>query len=198
MNIKLNKVRLSFPNLFTTEPFAGEDTGKYSATLLLHKEDNALDLKSLGKAIKDLMTENKVSLLSEKICLKDGKSKSYDGYDGCWYIKASTKIKPVLLDRSKKPIEQEGVIYAGCYVNALVNIWYQNNQFGKRINAQLIALQFAAAGEPFGMSGGAAQQGVLEAFEADNSVVGTDDFDGSFVDNEARTQCLPDEVNLPF
>jgi hypothetical protein len=43
-----------------------------------------------------------------------------------------------------------GVIYSGCFVNAQIDIWAQDNGFGKRINCTLAGVQFAADGDAFG------------------------------------------------
>jgi hypothetical protein len=40
--------------------------------------------------------------------------------------------------------------YAGCYVNATIVVWAQDNEHGKRINAQVKAVQFFKDGEAFG------------------------------------------------
>jgi hypothetical protein len=69
-------------------------------------------------------------------------------------LKASTKRRPLVITRDKTPIvESDNIVYAGCYVNAIVSLWAQNNQYGKRINAQLDAVQFVRDGEPFGDGG---------------------------------------------
>ena len=39
MKVMLKNVRLSFPSLFKTEQYAGEDTEKYAATFLIPKSD---------------------------------------------------------------------------------------------------------------------------------------------------------------
>jgi hypothetical protein len=44
----------------------------------------------------------------------------------------------------------DGTLYAGCYVNAIVDIWAQDNQFGKRINAKLLVVRKKKDGEPIG------------------------------------------------
>jgi hypothetical protein len=70
-------------------------------------------------------------------------------YEGKMTIKASTKKRPLVIDRDKSPItEDDNIVYAGCYVNAIVTLWGQNNQFGKRVNAQLDGVQFVRDGEP--------------------------------------------------
>jgi hypothetical protein len=89
-----------------------------------------------------------------KYCIGNGSNKPYDGYAGMIYISASNKIRPTVVDRQRNPV-QEGdkqAPYAGCYVNATVTLWAQNNQFGKRINANLRAIQFVEDGPAFGVA----------------------------------------------
>ena len=65
----------------------------------------------------------------------------------------ATKARPRVLDRDKSPLTQsDGRPYSGCYVNVSIDIWAQDNKFGKRVNAKLLAVQFHADGEAF--SGG--------------------------------------------
>ena len=67
-----------------------------------------------------------------------------------------------MIDVNKSPLtEQHGKPYSGCYVNAFVEFWTQDNNYGKRVNATLLGVQFYRDGESF--SGG--------------GVADTDDFD---------------------
>ena len=50
--------------------------------------------------------------------------------------------------------EPSGRPYAGCYVNAVLEFWAQDNKFGKRVNATLMGVQFFRDGDAF--SGGGA------------------------------------------
>lgn len=169
--IKMQNVRLSFPSLFQTAQFAGDDTGKYEATFVLDKVEHAEVIKSIETQIANLSKELKSKLSSDKICLKDGDELDRPEFQGKMTIKASTKRRPLVVNRDKSPItEDDNIVYAGCYVNAIVTLWPQNNNFGKRINAQLDGVQFNRDGEPFGDAG----LGV-EAFD-----VFGDDFDDGF------------------
>ena len=156
VNIKLPNVRLSFPNLFQTELFGGEDTGKYAATFILDKTEHAAQIKEIEDQIKQLTRDafkNK-ALPEDRIALKDGDKSDRDDYAGKMTIKASTKKRPLLLNRDKTPVaEEDGVLYAGCYVNCILSLWAQDNQYGKRINGSLDGVMFAGHGEPFGSGG---------------------------------------------
>lgn len=172
--IKIASARLSFPSLFQMGEFGGESTGKYEATFVLDKEDDAKTIEKIEKAIKDLMAEKlKIKLPDDKICLKDGDTLGRPEFEGKMTIKASTKKRPLVINRDKSPItEEDNVVYAGCYVNGIVTLWAQSNQYGKRINAQLDGVQFARDGEPFGTGG-------VGADEFDD--FGSDDFDDEIV-----------------
>lgn len=158
MSIKLNNVRLSFPSLFQKAQFDGTET-KYEATFLLDKVKHATTIKQIEEAIAAKIASDLkgAKVPANKLCLRDGDEVEYDGYGGHMTLKASTKKRPLVLNKDKSPVtEADGVVYSGCYVNAIVEFWAQNNQFGKRINATLLGVQFAADGEAFSSGGSSA------------------------------------------
>lgn len=148
--IKLTNVRLSFPSIFKRSEFDGKQ-GKFEATFLLNKETQADQIKMLEDAIEKALVESKIKVASDKRCLKDGDEIEYDGYAGHMSFKASTNRRPTVIDRDKAPlVEDDNKLYAGCYVNAIVDIWIQSNSYGKRVNANLFGVQFFKDGEAFG------------------------------------------------
>ncbi|MDX1486597.1 MAG: DUF2815 family protein [Acidiferrobacterales bacterium] len=153
--IKIASARLSFPSLFQMAEFNGESTGKYEATFVLDKVEHADLISDIKAKIDTMMKEAfKGKIPSDKICLKDGDELGRPEFEGKMTIKASTKKRPLVINRDKSPItEDDNVIYAGCYVNGIVNLWAQSNSYGRRINASLDGVQFARDGEPFGTGG---------------------------------------------
>lgn len=149
--IKLSNVRLSFPSLFQRASFDGQE-GKFEATLLMPKgSENA---KKIESAVQAMLTENKVKLPADKICFKDGDFVEYDGYAGMMSFKGTSNKRITVINRDKSPIvEDDNIIYAGCYVNAIVDLWYQDSKFGKRINGNIMGIQFSKDGEAFGAGG---------------------------------------------
>ena len=155
--IILKNVRLSFPSLYETEVYNGMDTGKYAASFLIEKDTE------LGNLVRDTVTkvaEEKFGAKPKgvKYCLKDGDSPEieYNGYEGMWAIKANTKKRPTLINKDKSPIaEADGILYAGCYVNASIEVYAMDNQWGKRVGCQLNGIQFVKDGESFGGGGNA-------------------------------------------
>jgi hypothetical protein len=153
--IKLKAVRLSFPSLFQTASCGGESTGKYEATFILDKKEHSAAIEAIKSQMATLQKEElKGKVASDKLCLKDGDESGRAEMEGTYTIKASTKKRPLVINRDKSPItEDDNIIYAGCYVNAIISLWAQNNQFGKRINASLEGVQFCRDGEAFGAGG---------------------------------------------
>lgn len=158
---RLNPVRLSFPHLFVAHAMkdaAGkEQEPKFSATFLFDNNNSA------HCAIMDKMDKLADRLCLDefkkprgawlKYCLRDGNEKSdLEGYgDGTSFLTASNKARPGVVDPKLNPIvEADNVLYAGCYVIGSIRLWVQNNGWGKRINAQLRAVQFVKDGDSFG------------------------------------------------
>lgn len=165
--LKLNNVRVAFPTFFepkinTNE--SGKTTSKYSGAFIFPKDHP--QVKQIEAAIVAVATakwgpEKAPTVLkslkaANKICVYDGDSKAdYAGYAGNLFINASNEIRPLVLSRSRTPLSaSDGVIYSGCFVNVMLQFWAQDSQqYGKRINASLMGVQFWADGER--MSGGA-------------------------------------------
>ena len=167
--IKLQNVRLSFPSLFRKAMFSGEET-KFEGTFLLNKDGQAEKIAEIETAIETLIADKLkgAKLKADKICLKDGDDIEYDGYAGHMSIKASNGKRPMVLDRDRTPLsEDDNRPYSGCYVNAVLELWAQDNQYGKRINANLLGVQFFKDGEPFG-DGVSASASDFEAFGDDD------------------------------
>ena len=148
--IKLNNVRLSFPSIFNKSEFNGQ-VGKFEATFLMNKESQAKMITDVEAQIALIQKDNKAKVSPDKICLKDGEYVDYDGYAGCMSIKAGSNRRPTVLGRDKAPVvEEDNIVYAGCYVNAVVELWFQDNSYGKRVNCNLLGIQFAKDGDTFG------------------------------------------------
>lgn len=166
--IKLKNVRLSFASLFNKAEFNG-DVGKFEATFLINKESQAATIKDIEDKIAAIIKENKSKVPSSKLCLKDGNESEYDGYEGCMSIKAANGKRPLIIDRDKSILaEDDGKPYSGCYVNATLELWFQDNSYGKRVNCNLLAVQFAKDGEAFGAGGASGSADDFDELEDDD------------------------------
>lgn len=158
MKIKLQNVRLSFPGLWKAEPFKPGDEPKFKATFLIEKgsanhlavEKAILEEAKLKLGAKAEKTLIQVRNNPNKFCFQDGDTKSYDGYEGMMALSAKSSVRPLVIDRDRSPLtEAEGKPYAGCYVNASVEIFtYDNSGFG--VSASLAGVQFVEDGDAFG------------------------------------------------
>lgn len=175
--IMLRNVRLAFPSLFEPSTF-GDGDPAYQATFIIAGDDP--QIASINKAIEAVAREkwgakaeaNLKSLRStNKVALKNGDEKSqYDGFEGNWFIAPRAKTRPTVVDGQRAPIgERDGKLYAGCYVNASIEIWAQDNAYGKRVNATLRGVQFVRDGEAFG-GGRPAQADEFDEVEAEDLV----------------------------
>lgn len=149
--IHLKNVRLSFPSVFKRSIFQDKE-GKFEATFLMDKDSQADQIEAVEAAIEAAIKEAKLKVPKDKRALKDGDDSEYEGYEGHMSLKAASNKRPTVINRDKTPlVEDDDVIYAGCYVNAIVDIWIQNNNYGKRANCNLYGIQFVKDGESFGM-----------------------------------------------
>ncbi len=163
--IKLKNVRLSFPRLYTPRAFRAGQDPRYEATFLLDPSDKAHAeiIEQLEFVSKEIVDEHwpkgKPKGLVECFGLADDEKPplEYDGYPGMYFVRtsANTKNPPRMFDRGRNELTKEGDVepripYAGCYVTASISLWTMDNEFGKRVNANLRLVQFVKDGEAFG------------------------------------------------
>lgn len=158
--IQLKDVRLSYPALWKPKGFGKNNDGEpaYQASFLISMDDK-LGKKNIA-LVEDAIEEAKFKkwgdkqpkLKSDKICFKEGDPDDGDEFDGVMILSARNYKKPRVLDRDKLDVEDgdDGAPYAGCYVDAIVRLWAQDNEFGKRVNCSLEAVRFRRDGEAFG------------------------------------------------
>jgi hypothetical protein len=183
--ITLNNVRLSFPVIWKAKGFNEGDTPKFGANFLLDKEANADQILEIKKHIKQAASDHFNGSIPKglKFCLNDGEEKAYEGYEGCMYVSTSGQNRPSVIDRDRLPlVETDGRPYAGCYVNAAISLWVQDNKWGKKVNANLVGLQFVKDGETFGSGSAPAAEDLFAdlgaATTADVAEEAGDDFLG--------------------
>ena len=160
--VRLNKVRIGYPNLFTPKkPENGEGEAKYSAAFYLDKKANAKDIAAINERIAAVKAASKLAkhkFPANMIFLKEIPEDKIDddglitGTDivaaNTLMFNASNKRRPGVVDRDpSRPLSAEDdKIVAGCYVNVSITPWVQDNKFGKRINASLESVQYVGEG----------------------------------------------------
>lgn len=163
--ILTGKVRLSYPKLFTAEQIQGQGDPKYTASFIIEPDDRftldkveaAIDAAiALGKektwkgAKAALLTRDKL-----KLPLRDGDEKEDEAYNGRFFLNATSKSKPGVVDRDPRIALTEAEVYAGMYVRATLNFYPFDNNGSKGIAVGLNNIQFLEDGEP--LSGGSAK-----------------------------------------
>jgi len=159
--VKLENVRLSYPNVFAAKamklPNGEMQKAKFSAVFLLDKVKHKATIENIQKLIERVALEKfgkKVPL--KHTCLRDGAEKEdTQGYgDGVMFISCSSESRPVVVDRDKSPLtDEDKKIYGGCYVNAGINLFaYSHPVGGKGVSAALRWVQFVKDGDSFGSS----------------------------------------------
>lgn len=160
--VMLRNVRLSYPALWKAKAFGDGSEGepKFSAVALMDPatKQGKINIERIEDAIefvkKEKWPKGAPKLGPSKICLKDSEDMEElkDGYDGMMYLSASDAKRPRVLDADGIDVRDgdEGAPYAGCMVDMKVRVWAQDNKFGKRVNASLVAVKFREDGDAFG------------------------------------------------
>lgn len=181
--ILLKNVRLAFPNLWEPTTVAGEGKPRFSATLLIPADHPQIaEIEAAQTAVAQGKWAAKAPAIikglakQDKLALHDGDTKSkYDGFPGNFFISAAAQenAAPTVIDRDRSPLSaKSGRPYAGCFVNASIELWAQDNNYGQRVNAQLRGIQFYADGDSFS----AGRPADADEFEEVTEGAGADDF----------------------
>jgi hypothetical protein len=161
MKFIVKNARLSFPDLFEAVQYQNQGPFNYRTTFLV--PEDAAQKDEIKAVIKQVAKDKwgpkadavlKAIISAGKVCFTDGNEKEYNGYAGSWALVATRNQdagRPMVVDRAKNPLSAgDGKIYSGCYVNGVVEIWAQDNSFGKGIRATLVTVQYVKDGESFG------------------------------------------------
>jgi hypothetical protein len=164
VKVKLKDVRLSFPSLFEAKDYQDNGKFRYSATFLVvpGSENDKVVQAAIQQVAAEEFGKTAAAKLEtfkgnpNKYCYVRGETKEFEGYAGMLALSSHRKQeagRPLVIDQQKNPLQpSDGKPYAGCYVNATVEIWAQGGQ-NAGIRCALLGVQFARDGDAF--SGGA-------------------------------------------
>ncbi len=153
-------VRLAFAqHLFNAGTVGGEGKPAFSLTAILGPKHPAL--KELAAAEEQVAKEKwgekaaaqlKSIRAADKGVVKNGDLKAnYDGFEGNKFVSMRSDKRPNVYDRDGSQLtEADGKVYSGCFAHVIFEVWAQDNQYGKRINAQITGVQFSRDGDSFG------------------------------------------------
>lgn len=195
MKLHLQNVRVSFANgLYTASAFEAGQQEKFGADFILQDDSVVLQVNADGSKTKTTIKAAELAVANEawkgngakmlaslepsKKSIRDGDKRTngagdiYEGYEGRTYVTAKTPTRPLLIDQARRPVtEEDGVIYSGCYVNAIIEIYANTVAKTKGVFAGLKGVQFVRDGDSFGGSA-PAKADEFDAVEG----AGADDF----------------------
>lgn len=141
--------RVSYVRIKEPSSFEEDGKKKYDCTFLIPKDHP--DVAKIEAAIKEAYAANKESLFkglartSSKLWnpLRDGdewleEHPNATEYEGCYFVKATSKSQPAVFDRDKQDLIDLDEVYSGCYCRGVIVCYPFNNKskgFGFYLNS---------------------------------------------------------------
>jgi len=173
----INDVRGAFMEVFEPKAFNGEGKPAFSMACIIdpdtevgkkniariEAEQKAVAIAKWGEGEVSVKTKTGTVKMpkwqavfdeiekNDKLALHDGDKKSaYDGYPGNVFVNLRNETRPLVIDRQRLPVTMaDGLVYSGAYYNVQLELWAQDNSYGKRINATLKGVQYFRPGDAF-------------------------------------------------
>ena len=165
--IMLKNVVLAFPALAEPQSF-GEGEPAYGAKFPIKpnsEQQKAIEAAILAEAkeawkdkaesvVKMLEEDGKVAF-TKKVYRSKKTGEPYQGFDGMHYLSTrNAKTQPSVFNQYGEDVvgksEIEAKAFSGAVVNASIEIWAQDNKWGRRINCSLRGVMLTGEGENFG------------------------------------------------
>jgi hypothetical protein len=151
------KVRFSYAHVFTPKALGEGQEPKYSVSILVPKSDIETVAK-IKASIKTAIDQGKANSwggvvpANLKIPLRDGDIEKPEDrtYAGHYFINASSKQQPGLIDAFNNKIIDSNEFYSGCYGRVSVNFYAFNKNGNRGIAAGLNNIQKTSDGEHLG------------------------------------------------
>lgn len=168
-SLRIDNLIASYPHLDVRWSKVDSKTGKkppekYSVVGLLDKKTHGEAYELIEEAIKSLEKDAKIKVALDDWFLRDGDRTRKDENEGRWTLNASEQRGVIIRDAAGNKLRDEKdnlvgaedsneikeMFYPGCVVSIMIRPWAQNNEFGKKINASLVAVKFMKDGERLG------------------------------------------------
>ena len=175
--IMLKNVVLAFPSIAEPQAF-GEGEPAYgakfpikpgsehqkaieAAILLVAKEE----WKDKADSVLEMLVDDGKVAFTKKVYKSKKTGDAYAGFEGMHYLSSrNAKTQPTVFDKYGEPVVGKAAIeqqaHSGAVANASLEIWAQDNKWGRRINCSLRGVMLTGEGESFG--GGSAPAGADE------------------------------------
>lgn len=169
-NVLTGKVRASFVHIFAPTSINGSDP-KYSCAFIIPKTD-VETLNKIRAAIDQAKEDGRSKWGGKipanlKLPLRDGDVDRPDdeAYANSFFVNASNKEAPAVVDRDRVKITDPQRIYSGCYVRACLNFYPFSVNVNKGVACSLSGVQFWSDGEP--LNGRICAEKLFDAIEDD-------------------------------
>lgn len=160
--IMLKNVRASYLHIWKPwskneiNPQTGKpEQKKFTGTGMMPEASHTAEIKALRDYATALYVEKfKSKPKPDTLFIRNGDDSGKEQYENHWICVASESAdhppKVVGRDPKQKLREEDGKPKSGHWVNLLIRPWIQDNDTGKRVNANLLAIQFVKEDEVFG------------------------------------------------
>lgn len=150
------KVRFSYAHVFRPSAVNDGEDKKYSVSLIIPKSDKKT-VAAIEAAIEAAREQGKAKWggkIPKKLYLplRDGdvEKEEDEAYENAYFVNASSKTKPGLIDKFKREIEDEDEFYSGCWGRASINFYPFDAKGNRGVAAGLNNLMKLEDGEPLG------------------------------------------------
>lgn len=154
--VTTGKVRLSYAHLFEAHSMNEGQEAKYSVSVIIPKTDTET-LKAIKEAVTEAKEQGKAKWNGKvppnlKTPLRDGDSERPDdeAYANCYFLNASSKNKPGVVDQDVQPVLDATEVYSGCYARLTLNFYPYSASGNKGVAAGLGNVQKLEDGEALG------------------------------------------------
>lgn len=154
-SVLIPRARLSY--FYGFEPYRGENgDGKFCAHAIIDPADPVVDaIRAAQRAVAQEKWKDKANdvltqlAAQDKLCIHRGdvNKPGQPAYAGKLFVSASSNTQPTILatingTNQKVDKSSEFAPYSGCIAAVKIDVWAQDNKYGKRINATLTGVQF--------------------------------------------------------
>ena len=151
-------VRLSYANVWTPRAANEGSEPKYSASIIIPKADTAT-VDAIKKAIEVAIQEGVGKFGGKipprttlKLPLRDGDEERPDdeAYKNAYFLNATSKLAPGIVDKHVQPILDHSEVYSGVYARVSLNFYAFNTSGNRGVACGLGNIQKIRDGEPLG------------------------------------------------
>lgn len=150
-------VRLSYAHVWEPSAIQEGQEKKYSCSIIISKDDKATlaKIEAATTAATQLGISGKFGGKKPaklKLPLRDGDEErpEDEAYANCFFLNASSKTKPGIVDKNVNPILDQEEVYSGCYARVSLNFYPFDTNGNKGVAVGLGNIQKVKDGEALG------------------------------------------------